>query len=164
MPNSSRATCAEFNAFIELCTPSSSDRQSIKRDWLNLQYIGEDIIIENIRTRLQPFVIQGETATEIDTGGLRRAEEKDIVQKSLGICERFLTIIISCGLACLETQGVNTWKGFDKGQTVHSSKYHLLDPAPSDIQNIKEINRSDASSALEVELNGEKCAMKLVSK
>lgn len=47
--------------------------------------MGEDIIIKHIRTKLQSFVIQGETATEIDTGELQMVEEKDIVQKSLGI-------------------------------------------------------------------------------
>ncbi|KAL4817228.1 hypothetical protein BDW67DRAFT_183898 [Aspergillus spinulosporus] len=41
------------------------------------------------------------------------------------------------------------------------SDHGLLDVVPANIQIVREINRSDASSVFEIELEGRKCAMKL---
>lgn len=46
---------------------------------------------------------------------------------------------------------------------MHSRKHCFFDLDPSNIQIIRELGRSDASSIFEVELDGEKYAMKLVS-
>lgn len=47
--------------------------------------------------------------------------------------------------------------------TMHPRKRYLLDPGFSDIRILKEVGRSDASSIFEIELDGERYAMKLVS-
>jgi hypothetical protein len=46
--------------------------------------------------------------------------------------------------------------------TMHPRKRYLLDPGFSDIRILKEVGRSDASLIFEIELDGEKYAMKLV--
>lgn len=47
--------------------------------------------------------------------------------------------------------------------TMRSSDQGSLDIVPANIQIIREIDHSDASSVFEIELKGRKCAMKLVS-
>lgn len=50
--------------------------------------------LRDIRSRLQSVSTQGPTGTKIDIAGLQRMEEeKDSTQKSLEICDQFLSLI-----------------------------------------------------------------------
>lgn len=151
--------CAELNALIKTETVHLH----------MLPHMGEDIAIENtkqklknqsqaIRTGLESLV-RSQTAAEIDTAEFRRMrEEKDSVQKCLAICEGLLAIITQ-SQSTLPVNSNNTHKCLDKGQVAG-----FLDLVASSIQIIKEIHRSDASSIFEIGFNGDKFAMKLVSK
>lgn len=51
----------------------------------------------------------------------------------------------------------------NKGHTVHLSKPDSQGPVPVSVRIVKEIHRSTASTLFEVEIDGERRAMKLVS-
>ncbi|KAL4885941.1 hypothetical protein BJY04DRAFT_179572 [Aspergillus karnatakaensis] len=135
--------CTEFNALVIHCTKHSSAERYSKRDWLKIQYMGEDIsgfknmlggykstitialayvnlhttkitknvideykdLIQNtqcdLETHLEDIRIKVETLslntlanTTIDPAELQRMEdEKQSTQKSLEICQKFLTLL-----------------------------------------------------------------------
>lgn len=153
--------CADFNALIKSARSLFLIGRASRRIGLSYSIWEKTLSSSIFEQSCSPLLFKARQPQKSIQASSKWWRRKISSKRAWELRERFLTIIIGRGLACSETQSINTWKGFDKGQIVHPRKYHLLDPVPSDIQIIKETNRSHPSSAFEIEPNGEKCAMKL---